>query len=69
MFLLWLLEWSLRPLVVGNLHPLGEQYFTGNTPGMIGTPYVGYFLNRHADSVSYSFEATSIGNTLSDIFF
>ncbi len=44
MFLFWLLEWSLRPLVVGNLHPLGEQYFTGNTPGMIGTPYVVIFL-------------------------
>ncbi len=44
MFLFWLLEWSLRPLVVGNLYPLGEQYFTGNTPGMIGTPYVVIFL-------------------------
>jgi hypothetical protein len=44
MFLFWLLEWSLRPLVVGNLHLLGEQYFTGNTPGMIGTPYAVIFL-------------------------
>jgi len=44
MFVLWLLEWFLRPLLVGKLHPLGEQYFTGTTPGIIGTPYVVIFL-------------------------
>ena len=44
MYILWLLEWLARPLVVGLLHPLGEQYFTGTTPGIVGAPFAVGFL-------------------------
>ncbi|MDG2228902.1 MAG: hypothetical protein P8L74_02140 [Gammaproteobacteria bacterium] len=41
---LWIIEWSFRPLLVANLYPIGEEYFTGITPGIMGTPYVIVFL-------------------------
>ena len=44
MYILWLVEWLTRPLVVGLLHPLGEQYFTGATPGIVGAPFAVGFL-------------------------
>ena len=44
MYILWLLEWLARPLVVGLLHPLGEEYFTGTTPGIVGVPFAVGFL-------------------------
>jgi len=44
MYILWLLEWLARPLVVGFLHPLDEQYFTGTTPGIVVVPFAVGFL-------------------------
>jgi hypothetical protein len=44
MYIFWLLEWLARPLVVGLLHPLGEEYFTGTTPGIVGVPFAVGFL-------------------------
>ena len=44
MYILWLLEWLARPLVVGLLHPLGKEYFTGTTPGIVGVPFAVGFL-------------------------
>ena len=44
MYIFWLVEWLARPLVVGLLHPLGEQYFTGTTPGIVGVPFAVGFL-------------------------
>jgi hypothetical protein len=41
---LWIIEWLFRPLLVANLYPIGEEYFTGITPGIMGTPYVIVFL-------------------------
>ncbi|MBT3993597.1 MAG: hypothetical protein HOH08_03835 [Gammaproteobacteria bacterium] len=41
---LWIIEWTFRPIVVANLYPLSEEFFTGSTPGKIGTPYVIVFL-------------------------
>ena len=41
---LWIIEWLFRPLLVANLYPIGEEYFTGITPGKMGTPYVVVFL-------------------------
>ena len=44
MYILWLVEWLARPLVVGFLHPLDEQYFTGTTPGIVVVPFAVGFL-------------------------
>ena len=44
MYILWLVEWLARPLLVGFLHPLDEQYFTGTTPGIVGAPFAVGFL-------------------------
>ena len=44
MYILWLAEWLARPLLVGMLHPLDEQYFTGTTPGIVGVPFAIGFL-------------------------
>ena len=44
MYILWLVEWLARPLLVGFLHPLDEQYFTGTTPGIVVVPFAIGFL-------------------------
>jgi len=44
MYILWLVQWLARPLLVGFLHPLDEQYFTGTTPGIVGAPFAVGFL-------------------------
>ena len=44
MYILWLAEWLARPLLVGILHPLDEQYFSGTTPGIVGVPFAIGFL-------------------------
>ena len=44
MYILWLVEWLARPLLVGFLHPLDERYFTGTTPGIVVVPFAIGFL-------------------------
>ena len=44
MYLIWLLEWTLRLFVVGVLHPLDPVYQDGVTPGVVTAPYVALLL-------------------------